>query len=331
MRKRLIHCLLFCLFASPFLTSYSQQRTLKGVIVDAKNEPVAGASVTEKGTTNGTTSDANGNFLLNARPNSVLVVSVVGYQTQEIPAGNETTLTIALTSAITELGGVVITALGISKQKRQLGFSVTEVKGADIARTNEINPINALQGRAAGVQIDQGAGGLFGNTKIVIRGNSTLGTNNQPIFVVDGVIMDNGTFGGTGRDFGNDFKNLNPEDFESVSVLRGSAAAALYGSRAINGVILITTKKGSIRKGIGVSVSQSINISDPYAGPEFQNLFGGGTVGAFLLTTVIRIINRTKRGQQKYFQLILRPANNILTGRSTGSWRIGGLVCWDRK
>ncbi|MCH5597620.1 TonB-dependent receptor plug domain-containing protein [Niabella ginsengisoli] len=176
---------------------------------------------------------------------------------------------------------VVVTALGISKQKKQLGFSVTEVKGSDIAKTNEINPINALQGRVAGVQIDQGAGGLFGNSKIVIRGNSTLGTNNQPIFVVDGVIMDNGVFGGTGRDFGNDFKNLNPDDFETVSVLKGSAAAALYGSRAMNGVILITTKKGKARKGIGVTINQSINTTNPYAGPEFQNEFGGGTVGAF--------------------------------------------------
>lgn len=281
MRKRVTHLLLSFLFSLLAFTGFSQQVTVKGLIVDDKNEPIANASVLERGTTNGTTSNATGNFVLNARPNALLVISVVGYQTKEIRARDVTAAAITLTSATTELGGVVVTALGISKQKRQLGFSVTEVKGAEIARTNEINPINALQGRAAGVQIDQGAGGLFGNTKIVIRGNSTLGTNNQPIFVVDGVIMDNGTFGGTGRDFGNDFKNLNTEDFESVSVLRGSAAAALYGSRAINGVILITTKKGSVRKGIGVTVTQSVNVSDPYAGPKFQNIFGGGTVGAF--------------------------------------------------
>ena len=281
MIKQVIRFFLLCLFACPALVVYCQQKTLKGIIVDTQKKPVGDASVMEKGTSNGTTSDPSGNFSLVVRSNAVLVVSVIGYETKEISVGNETNLTIPLTSATTELGGVVVTALGISKQKRQLGFSVTEVKGADIARTNEVNPINALQGRAAGVQIDQGAGGLFGNSKIVIRGNSTLGTNNQPIFVVDGVIMDNGTFGGTGRDFGNDFKNLNPEDFESVSVLKGSAAAALYGSRAINGVILITSKKGSIRKGIGVAVTQTLNISDPYAGPEFQNIFGGGTVGAF--------------------------------------------------
>jgi iron complex outermembrane receptor protein len=281
MRKQAIRYLLSCLLLTASFAAFSQQRTISGVLLDERNEPVAGASVVEKGTPNGTSSDAAGNFTLNVRPGATLLISAVGFDTKEIPVGEQTSLSISLTPATTELGGVVVTALGISKEKRQLGYSVTELKGADVARTNEINPINALQGKAAGVQIDQGAGGLFGNTRILIRGNSTLGTNNQPIFVVDGVIMNNGTFGGTGRDFGNDFKNLNPEDFESVSVLKGSAAAALYGSRAINGVILITTKKGSNKKGVGVSITQSVNVSDPYAGPDFQNEFGGGTVGAF--------------------------------------------------
>lgn len=281
MRKQAKCYLLSCLLLVTFVTGYSQQKTVKGVLLDNQNEPVVGASVIEKGTANGTSSDATGNFSLNVRQSATLIISAVGFETTETPVGNQETLSIKLSPATTELGGVVVTALGISKAKRQLGYSVTELKGSDVARTNEINPINALQGRVAGVQIDQGAGGAFGNTKILIRGNSTLGTNNQPIFVIDGVIMENGTFGGTGRDFGNDFKNLNPEDFESVSVLKGSAAAALYGSRAINGVVLITTKKGSTRKGIGVSLAQSLTMNDPYAGPDFQNEFGGGTVGAF--------------------------------------------------
>jgi iron complex outermembrane receptor protein len=281
MRSKLIRLMLLCLLVCPALLGYSQQKTFRGVLTDTNNAPIAGASVTVKGTTRGITTDATGNFSIPASPNDVLVISAVGFETKEMTVGNSTSLTIQLSQATADLGGVVVTALGISKQKRQLGFSVTEIKGSEVARTNEINPINALQGKVAGVQIDQGAGGLFGNSKIVIRGNSTLGTNNQPIFVVDGVIMDNGTFSGTGRDFGNDFKNLNPEDFESISVLKGSAAAALYGSRAINGVILITTKKGSIRKGIGVTFNQTVSISDPYAGPDFQNTFGGGTVGAF--------------------------------------------------
>ncbi len=281
MKSKLTRLLLLCLLVWPALLGYSQQKIIRGLLTDAKNTAVAGASVTIKGTTRGTVSDATGNFSILAAPKDVLIISAIGFETQELTAGTSASLSIQLVTATADLGGVVVTALGISKQKRQLGFSVTEIKGADVARTNEINPINALQGRVAGVQIDQGAGGLFGNSKILIRGNSTLGTNNQPIFVIDGVIMDNGTFSGTGRDFGNDFKNLNPEDFESISVLKGSAAAALYGSRAINGVILITTKKGSIHKGIGVTLNESVNVSDLYAGPKFQNIFGGGTVGAF--------------------------------------------------
>src|SRR5690606_24541503 len=191
------------------------------------------------------------------------------------------TINVVLTQDASELDRVVVTALGVEKDEKSLGYSVTEISGADLAVTNETNPVNALQGRVAGVQIDMGAGGLFGNSKILIRGNSTLGTNNQPIFVIDGVIMDNDIFGGNGRDFGNDLKNLNMEDFESVSILKGSAAAALYGSRAINGVVLITSKKGRKRSGLGVTFTQTFNSYQPYAGPDFQNVFGGGTNGPF--------------------------------------------------
>lgn len=282
MRKKAPRLLLSCMLIFLTIAGFSQQRrTISGVLQDDKGTPVSGASIVEKGTPNGTSSNADGTFSISVLPNAVLQVSAIGFETQDVNVSNNTNLTVRLVPSTTELGGVVVTALGVSKQRRQVGYTITELKGADVAKSNEINPVNALQGRVAGVQIDQGAGGLFGSTKIVIRGNSTLGTNNQPIFVIDGVIMDNGTFSGTGRDFGNDFKNLNPEDFASVSVLKGSAAAALYGARAINGVVLITTKKGSSRKGIGVSLAQSVNIADPYAGPDFQNEFGGGTVGAF--------------------------------------------------
>ena len=146
MRKQarlfLLPCLLFT-----FLSGYSQQKTVKGILQDNQNEPVAGASVMEKGTPNGTSSDATGTFSLNVRPSAILIISAVGFETTEITVGDQQTLTIKLSPSTTELGGVVITALGISKQKRQLGYSVTELKGSDVARTNEINPINALQGR----------------------------------------------------------------------------------------------------------------------------------------------------------------------------------------
>jgi iron complex outermembrane receptor protein len=282
MIKSTIRLLLVVLLCVCTTWSFAQQRKVTGNVKDVNGVPVPGATVTEKGTNNATSTEDQGSFSLEVSGNnSILQISSVNFKPQEFKVGSSSLLSITMQSMDESLGEVVVTALGISKQKRQLGYSVTEVKGGELAKTNEVNPINALQGKVAGVNIDQGAGGLFGNTKIVIRGNSTLGTNNQPIFVVDGVIMDNDVFNGTGRDFGNDLKNLNMEDFESVSVLKGSAAAALYGTRAINGVILITTKKGAQRKGIGVSLNQTVNVFDPYAGPEFQNKFGGGTVGAF--------------------------------------------------
>ncbi|MEO9004254.1 MAG: TonB-dependent receptor plug domain-containing protein, partial [Ginsengibacter sp.] len=277
--KRLF-LILALLFSSAIV--FAQEKQITGTVNDNTGSPVANASVLIKGTNVGTTTDANGHFSISTKgPGTVLEISSVGFESKDIPVGQNNVMEVVLDAGKSTMQEVVVTALGISKQKRQLGFSITEVKGDDLAKTNEVNPVNALQGRVAGVQIDQGAGGLFGNSKIVIRGNSTLGTNNQPIFVIDGVIMDNDVFGGTGRDFGNDLKDLNMDNFASVSILKGSAAAALYGTRAINGVVLITTKKGSARKGVGVTVNEAYSISQPYSGPQFQNQFGGGSVGGF--------------------------------------------------
>ncbi|SIN67891.1 SusC/RagA family TonB-linked outer membrane protein [Chitinophaga niabensis] len=260
-------------------------KKVTGVVKTADGSTVPGVSVAVKGLARGAITDANGAFSIEANEGAVLVFTAIGFETQEQVVGTAASYDIVLLESKKELAEVVVTALGVKKEKRALGFSVTEVKGTELAATNEVNPINALQGKVAGINIDQGSGGLFGNSRILIRGNSTLSTNNQPIFVIDGVFMDNDAFNGQGRDFGNDLKNLNMEDFESVSILKGSAAAALYGSRAINGVVLITTKKGRVKKGWGVSVSQSINVQDPYRGPDFQNEFGGGSVGNFFTDT----------------------------------------------
>lgn len=261
-------------------------KKISGIVHSSKDgAAVEGASVMVKNSGKGVSTNAEGRFSIDAVEGDVLVISAVGYLPVEVTVGASTVYTVQLQPGSKDLGEVVVTALGISKQKRQLGFSITEVKGSELAQTNEVNPINALQGRVAGVQIDQGAGGLFGSTKILIRGNSTLGSNNQPIFIIDGVIMDNDASVAGAPDFGNDLKNLNMDDFESVSVLKGSAAAALYGTQAINGAVLITTKKGAARKGIGVSLNQTLNLQDPYKGPQFQNQYGGGSVGAFFTDT----------------------------------------------
>jgi len=254
---------------------------VNGTVTDAKGETLPGVSIKLKGTSFGVTSDLNGKYAINVPDNtSTLVFTYIGYITQEVAINGRSTINVQLAAANTSLNEVVVTALGMSKEKKSLGFSVTEVKGSDLAATQQLNPVNSLMGKVAGVQIDQSASGPFGNSRIVIRGNSTLSQNNQPIFVIDGVIVDNESVSG-GRDFANDLSNLNSENFESVSILKGSSAAALYGSRAINGVVLITTKKGSKANGVGVDFSQNFMVYDPYKGPEFQNEFGGGSVGAF--------------------------------------------------
>ncbi len=304
MRKFKMRLLMALICAMACMSAYSQNR-ITGIVLDTDGNPLSGVSISVKGGSVLSVSDAEGRFSVSlTATQKVLVFSYVGFETAEVTVDDRTELTIVLNPDIKETEAIVVTALGVTKQKRSLGYSVTEVKGDALAKTNEVNPINALQGRVAGVQIDMGgAGGLMSNSKIVIRGNSTLGTNNQPIFVIDGVIMDNDLFSGNGRDFGNDLKNLNMEDFESVSVLKGSAAAALYGTRAVNGVILITTKKGRQQKGIGISVNHSLNITDPYAGPNFQNEFGGGTVGDFFTDNRDPNYKPTERWETKTFPI----------------------------
>ncbi|MDR2915664.1 MAG: SusC/RagA family TonB-linked outer membrane protein [Tannerella sp.] len=256
-----------------------QGKRVTGVVSDEFG-PVAGAAVTVKGTTRGIVTDADGHFTLDVNNGERIVVSFLGYITQEIVYKGESQMSITLVEDTQALEEVVVTALGMSRAKKALGYAMTELKGDEISRVAAANPITGLQGKVAGVQIDMGNSGPQSSSRILIRGNSSLGKNNQPIFVIDGIIIDNemneSTQWGSQQDFGNDIKNLNSDDFESVSVLKGAAATALYGSRAANGVILITTKKGKTGEGIGVSVSQSMTWDKVYAFPDIQNEFGPG-------------------------------------------------------
>ena len=258
-----------------------QSETATGTVVDALGETVIGASVIVKGTTNGTITDFDGAFSLpNVKKGDIIQISFVGYQTQEV-AWNGTPLKITLADDTQALEEVVVTALGMKRSTKALGYAMTEMKGEDL-NANVMNPVSALQGKVAGVDISAGDGGLFGSSKILIRGASTLGANNQPIYVVDGVILDNGVKNGdadwsqTDKDWGNELKNLNPDDFETVSVLKGAAATALYGSRGLNGAVVITTKSGKGAKGLGVRFSQTFGFDHVYAGPDFQNKYGPG-------------------------------------------------------
>ena len=226
-----------------------QDETCTGIVKDATGEPVIGASVLVKGTSIGSATDLDGKFTIKGiKKGAALRISYLGFQTIEV-IYHGGPLDVTLKEDSQSLKEVVVTALGMKRDKKALGYAVTELKGEDL-NASIINPTNALQGKVAGVDINQSDGGMFGTSKILIRGASTLGTNNQPIYVVDGIILDNSNhvssadWDQSNADYGNELKNLNPADFESVSVLKGAAATALYGSRGLNGAIVITTKIG---------------------------------------------------------------------------------------
>lgn len=265
-------------------TAVTQQQTIKvtGQIIDATGFGLPGVNIAVKGTTTGTISDVDGNYSIDVPANAELVFSFMGYQSQTIQVKGQTVINLEMKEDSELLDEVVVTALGMSREKKALGYAMTEIKGDEIAKVNVVNPINGIQGKVAGVQINMGNSGPQSSQRILIRGNSSLGGNNQPIFVVDGVIIDNEVMdpdkvNSQTQDFGNDLKNLNADDFESMSVLKGAAATALYGSRAANGVVLITTKKGKKGSGIGVSLSHSETWDVVYATPDVQNEFGMGT------------------------------------------------------
>ena len=263
-----------------------QQETCTGIVKDATGETVIGASVIVNGTTYGTITGIDGDFTLqNVKKGDILQISFVGYQTMEVTFNGQP-INVTLKDDTQTLDEVVVTALGMKRATKALGYAVTEMKGEDL-NTNVVNPVSALQGKVAGVDISSGDGGLFGSSKILIRGASTLGNNNQPIYVVDGVILDNSVKVGdadwstSDTDWGNELKNLNPDDFESVSVLKGAAATALYGSRGLNGAVVITTKSGKGKKGLGINFSQTFGIDHVYGGPSFQNVRGDGFMSGY--------------------------------------------------
>ena len=287
--------LVFTCFLISMGLAIAQNKQVSGIVTDENGEPVIGASVIAKGTTVGTATDAEGKFSFSAGENvSTVVVKYIGYATVEAPVS--TGMKIELRPASSSLNEVVITALGISKEKKALGYSITEVGGNEMitARGGMNNPINALQGKVAGLQIASSSGSLGGSSKILIRGNHSISGSNQPLFVIDGVPVEGKDFNGSetgssrsvetargagGYDYGNLIQDINPDDIESVSVLKGANASALYGSRATNGVILITTKKGKKSEtpgGYGITFNSSVGFEVVNKLPKLQRLYGGG-------------------------------------------------------
>lgn len=261
------------------------QKTVRGTILGAKGEALSGVSVVVKGTTQGSTTDASGKYAINAGEKSVLEFSIVGYVHKEVLVGNQSVIDLSLEIGSANIAEVVVTALGIKRDKKSLGYSVQEVSGESLSAAKEVNVANALAGKVAGVQVTRSANGAGGSSRVIIRGTNSLVGNSQPLYVIDGIVMNNsnpnapGSTGGI--DFGDGISNINPEDIESMSVLKGPNAAALYGQRGSNGVILITTKSGKAHRGIGVRYGIDYSMGDALVLPDFQDEYGQGLDGTF--------------------------------------------------
>ncbi|MGC4035984.1 MAG: SusC/RagA family TonB-linked outer membrane protein [Chitinophagaceae bacterium] len=258
---------------------------IKGIVSD-NNGPVGGVTVTEKGTNNATTTDGAGRFTLSVKnTNSVLIFSSVSYKTLEVPVSGRTVLDVTIENSSQELSGVVVTALGISRAKKSLGYSVEDVSGKEMNRVAQENVLNALSGKVAGVTINQ-TSSAGSSVSIIIRGATSLSSDNQPLFVIDGVPVANtlnnvSQVGSDNRvDYGNSISGLNPDDIESVSVLKGPSAAALYGSRAGHGAILITTKSGKGLKKATVTFTSNTVFEKPYKFLKWQDQYASGVYPA---------------------------------------------------
>ncbi|WP_299470379.1 SusC/RagA family TonB-linked outer membrane protein [Mucilaginibacter sp.] len=276
------------------------QKTVTGTVTETSGQALPGVSVAEKGTTNGVSTSVDGKFSLSVKPGAVLTFSFIGFKTKEVTVGAEATINVVLESGENALTEVVVTALGIKREKKSLGYSVQELKGQTLANTKEPNFVNSLSGQVAGLQITRSANGPGASSRITLRGNNSLTGDNQPLIVVDGVPMDNfigNEINGQGnrnndyynpsRDMGNGLADINAEDIESISVLKGPSAAALYGSRAGNGAILITTKTGKTQGGLGITLTSSIGVEDIFARPKMQTQFGQGTQGKYDATSTL--------------------------------------------
>jgi len=265
-----------------------QQTVVTGKVVDSNGAALPGVNIVVKGTMVGSITDTQGRYSINAPdPNAVLVFSFIGYAPQETAVNRRSVVDVTLAEELSALDEVVITALGISREKKALAYSVTEVKGSGFTQAKEMNVANSLSGIVAGVNVSGNSTGPGGSSRVIIRGNGSLSGNNQPLYVLNGMPMDNtipngGTSSsgsGINIDRGDGIAGINPDDIETISVLKGGAAAALYGSRASNGVILITTKKGIAQKGIGVELNSTFTFETPSVIPDWQYEYGQGIDG----------------------------------------------------
>lgn len=285
-KRRTLLVLLFCFCAG--IAMAQQRRTISGTVTDAQGKPVPGATIQIKGTANGGATDVNGKFRVSFdNADAVLVVSSVNYKTREVKIGKSDVLDVVMEADDGGLEDVVVTALGIKREKRALGYATATVKGDDLLKAGATqNPFLALYGKAAGVGINISSAGPTGGVNVRIRGAAGLesGTNTRPLFVVDGVPMYDEKTSMESRgydplnsfDYGSGINDINSDDIESIEVLKGAKATVLYGSQALNGVVLITTKSGKRTRGLGIQLSHQVTVDKPFTFIEFQNDFGSG-------------------------------------------------------
>ncbi|HSO85498.1 MAG TPA: SusC/RagA family TonB-linked outer membrane protein [Draconibacterium sp.] len=284
MKRKRFYLILVLLCAS--FVSAIAQTTVSGTVTDASGATVPGVSIVEKGTTNGTITDIDGKYNLTVGSSAVLQFSFVGMTAIEEVVNGRTTIDVVMASSTTGIDEVVVTALGIKRQSKSVGYITQAISGKDIVISNTPNVVSSMSGKLAGVNITSPNQLDGGSTRIVIRGNNNITGNNQPLFIIDGMPLENNIKVPMGsstsestssvQDYGSGINFINAEDVEEMNVLKGPAASALYGARGANGVVLITTKKGSKKSGIGVDYSYSYKITDPYRFREQQNEYGYG-------------------------------------------------------
>lgn len=283
MRKALFMSLLSALVGIGQLIA--QDRTLSGTIKDETGQALPGVNVLLKGTNRGTNSDGEGAFKLSVPASGTLVFSSVGYLTKEVELGAATVINVQMETDARTLSEVVVTALGISKDQKVLSYATQTVQVANISKARELNVANSLAGRVANLDIVRSSSGVGGSSRVVLRGDRSITGNNQALIVIDGVPMDNSNFSpgnaNGGRDGGDGLSSVNPDDIESINVLSGASATALYGSRAANGALIISTKKGAVRKGFGVTINSSFQAEQAMVLQKFQDEYGQGSAGVY--------------------------------------------------
>jgi len=321
------------------VTAFAQTtRVIKGKVTDAvTNQPVPGATVKVKGATTAVGTSVTGDYSISVTTPVTLVFSFIGYDTKEVPVINQETINVKLSESSEELKDVVVTALGINKQDRAVGYAVSTVKGASITEARQNSFVNSLEGRVAGVNVSGVASGPNGSTNIIIRGITSLTGNNQPLYVLNGIPLVNNNYNQTGndgyggKDGGDGIGDINPDDIESMEIYKGAAATALYGYRGANGVVVITTKKGKSVDGLGVEINSNFVSENVIDETDFQNVYGQGYNQAPPVSAADALGSMESNwggllNGKKVFQFdgVKRPYSAVADGNLSRFYRAGG-------